>query len=259
MREGQDTPEIDDFEAFAAGVAARSASRFFMARTPRRSLLRNRLRYLLTTDDAFRISQTHQGEWHCGLAGKALAAVLSDAEAEACRRTLAATRLPVKLPELVQRVLTIAGGALELSALTSLVADALGLADRVESLEDSAATLRSAEPAADRQAEKRQLARQLWHEVSGLPLPQRRALLLNLGSAGANGQQATAWLIPDLGIATFRELADTLGMTPEALAAIWNDIPLPDNEIAALFGLERQQVINLRSAARERLARRMPI
>jgi hypothetical protein len=37
---------------------------------------------------------------------------------------------------------------------------------------------------------------------------------------------------------------------------LWNRLPLEDNEIAARLNLERQQVINLRSTAREKLERR---
>ena len=64
-------------------------------------------------------------------------------------------------------------------------------------------------------------------------------------------------LIEDLGIATFQELAGMLGMAKEELAELWNRLPLDDNEIGARLGVERQQVINLRSAARQRLQRRM--
>lgn len=261
LRSAPDGAVIGDFESFAAGVAARTASRFFMARSPRRTLLRNRLRYVLTTDKRFRIWQSDHGAWHCGLAGKSgITAVLSDAEVEACRGKLAATaRSAGRLPEVVLQILTLARGTMELSALTSLAADSLGITDRNEVLDDIAGNLPTPEPGAARQAEMRQLARELWREVCELPLPQRRALLLNLGSAGGAGQQATAWLIPDLGIATFRALAEKLGMTAEDLASIWNRLPLPDNDIAARFGLERQQVINLRSAARQRLARRLSI
>jgi len=46
-------------------------------------------------------------------------------------------------------------------------------------------------------------------------------------------------------------------MTIEALAELWNSLPLDDHAIAARLGITRQQVINLRRAARERLARRL--
>ena len=40
-------------------------------------------------------------------------------------------------------------------------------------------------------------------------------------------------------------------------AALWNDLPLEDTAISGLLGVTRQQVINLRKVARERLVRRI--
>jgi hypothetical protein len=48
-------------------------------------------------------------------------------------------------------------------------------------------------------------------------------------------------------------------MSAENLAAIWNDLPLEDIRIAELLQLTRQQVINARKSARERLARRLKV
>jgi hypothetical protein len=41
------------------------------------------------------------------------------------------------------------------------------------------------------------------------------------------------------------------------LAELWNRLPLSDLEIGARLGATQRQVINLRKAARERLARRL--
>jgi hypothetical protein len=51
-----------------------------------------------------------------------------------------------------------------------------------------------------------------------------------------------------------RELAETLAMTPEQFAEIWNQLPLDDIRIAALLNVTRQQVINLRKSARKWLS-----
>jgi len=59
------------------------------------------------------------------------------------------------------------------------------------------------------------------------------------------------------GVASLRVVAEALEMSAPALAGIWNDLPLDDAAIAGRLGLTRQQVINLRKSARERLARRM--
>ena len=43
----------------------------------------------------------------------------------------------------------------------------------------------------------------------------------------------------------------------EALAALWHALPLPDNDVALRLDCTRQQVINLRMAARKRLVNRL--
>jgi hypothetical protein len=94
----------------------------------------------------------------------------------------------------------------------------------------------------------------MWREIRGLRLPQRLSLLLNL----RDSKSASAIeLFVFLGIATIDDIAAALEMSAEDLAAIWNALPLEDNVIAERLGVTRQQVINLRRAARERLARRL--
>ena len=83
---------------------------------------------------------------------------------------------------------------------------------------------------------------------------QRKALLLNLHAQDAGN---VASLIVLTGIARFDDVAAALEMSPEALAEIWNQLPLDDLRIASMLQVTRQQVINLRKSARQRLVRRM--
>jgi hypothetical protein len=64
-------------------------------------------------------------------------------------------------------------------------------------------------------------------------------------------------LLPLTGIATLRDIAHVLEIAPQKLAEVWNALPLDDLSIGELLRVSRQQVINLRKSARERLARRM--
>jgi len=57
-------------------------------------------------------------------------------------------------------------------------------------------------------------------------------------------------------VASLCDIAVALGMTVEQLAGLWVDLPIDDYSIAQLLGVTRQQVINLRKSARERLTRR---
>ncbi|HEX8116984.1 MAG TPA: hypothetical protein VF521_06915, partial [Pyrinomonadaceae bacterium] len=102
--------------------------------------------------------------------------------------------------------------------------------------------------------EKRIFLQRLWEELQQLPPNQRAALLLNLKDAGGFG---CITLFPATGVASLRQLADALGMSAEELARLWNELPIEDARIAGLLGLTRQQVINARKSARERLARRL--
>lgn len=94
----------------------------------------------------------------------------------------------------------------------------------------------------------------LRDEVRELPVMQRSALLLNLRDG--EGGCATIFFILT-GVMTFDELAGLMDLLPEELASLWNDLPLDDQSIAFRLGRTRQQVINLRKSARERLLRRL--
>ena len=103
-------------------------------------------------------------------------------------------------------------------------------------------------------AEQRIFLQRTWEEVGELPAHQRAALLLNLRDETGRGCIA---LFVITGVATLAQLATALEMSGEQFAALWNDLPLEDLRVAALLGLTRQQVINARKSARERLARRL--
>jgi hypothetical protein len=113
-----------------------------------------------------------------------------------------------------------------------------------------------ADPRVDIAAELEQRAHLewVWTEVKALPLRQRRALLLNLCDDPGEGVAA---LIPVTGLASVEGVAQLLELSVEEFRAIWDDLPLDDLAIAGLLGVSRQQVINLRRAARERLNRRI--
>lgn len=115
---------------------------------------------------------------------------------------------------------------------------------------------RLADPAPDAATalERRSHLERLWGEIRQLSPQQAAALILNLRDGEGRGAVA---LLPLTGVATMRDIARTLEMPAERFAEIWNRLPLEDSAIAESLGVSRQQVINLRKSARERLARRM--
>jgi DNA-directed RNA polymerase specialized sigma24 family protein len=115
---------------------------------------------------------------------------------------------------------------------------------------------RLADPAPDAALafERRTYLSILWQEIRQLPQRQAAALILHLRDS--HGRDAAS-LLPLTGTASLRDIARAMGLAPEKLAEIWHRLPLEDAAIADLLQVTRQQVINLRKSARERLARRM--
>lgn len=248
------------FEALAAGVAANTVHRFYARRFPERNRLRKRLRYLLETGDRFRLWLGKDGAAVCGLAhASENEPVSTAADVERCIARLREKPVPAHpLSLLVFEILRALTRPIELSRLTAVTADCIGIQEPtwIPSATDSDehGAQFPADPALSvaLRLELRERVESLWPEVLLLPARQRVALLLSARTP--NG--AAAWLLVDLGVASFREVAAALELTAEQLCEWWNRLPLGDREIAAILGLERQQVINLRASARERLARR---
>lgn len=102
--------------------------------------------------------------------------------------------------------------------------------------------------------EQHEQLQQLWVEICQLSRRQRVALLFNLRNPrGIN----VITLVPATGLTKFEQIAGALEITPKQFEAIWARLPIDDLSIAEYLGATRQQVINLRKNARERLARRM--
>jgi hypothetical protein len=102
--------------------------------------------------------------------------------------------------------------------------------------------------------EQQHLLALLWQEVCELPRRQSLALLLNFKDA--RGQNLVS-LLPYTRTATIEQIAEAIDFPLAEFLRLWNKLPLDDATIAELLGATRQQVINLRKCARERLERRM--
>ena len=107
-------------------------------------------------------------------------------------------------------------------------------------------------PAADARFIAHETLLALWREIRALPLQQRAALLLHLRDHRGN---SAIPLLVFTGTATLDEIGCVLQLDRARLEAIWDQLPLPDADIAVLLHTTRPRVIGLRRAARERLAR----
>jgi RNA polymerase sigma factor (sigma-70 family) len=240
---------IQSLEAYATTLARNATRDSLRSRWPERARLKQRLRYLFTHDPRLALWMRERVTL-CGLAlWRERWSEREDPAADAAAVCLAIHRV-------ANGNLATAADAL---ALFLALARPARLVDLVACLAPADPIHPDAEPPAEAvpppdSVEARQYLSVLWQEIRGLPARQRTALLLNLREP--SGGNATALFLM-LGIATLDDLAAALDMTPAVLRSIWEDLPLDDLRIAAHLNITRQQVINLRKSARERLARRM--
>jgi RNA polymerase sigma factor (sigma-70 family) len=272
FRADAEAHSIKDLRGLAATIAYRICARWMRRQFPQRHALRNRIEYLLTRQAGFAIWRENPND---GIGSKRLIAGFAawkgrrpTTEAASLSRlsqdeklldAIGGARRAAKLNDALAAVFNHVGAPVEFDALVKMMADLLQIKEfMVESID--------ADPGgggvdiADRGAdvawrvEKRIFLQRLWEEVRQLPRQQRVALLLNLRDTDGQGCIA---LFPALGIAALRQLAEALEMSVERLAEMWNETPLEDAKIAELLRLTRQQVINARRLARQRLARRL--
>jgi DNA-directed RNA polymerase specialized sigma24 family protein len=249
LKQSNDMP-IERFTAYVAVAAHNGCDQYLRHRYPQRHRLKNRLRYLLTKSANFALWEDAERGWVCG-------------------RSTWRGRTPVPLdPEVVShlgnpdrppqhalgQLFDFTGGPVEFDAMTGIFAIFWGVRDAVSSLDTVENVASTSEPAADDALSQKQDLAKLWAEIEELPLPQRSALLLNLRDAAGGSM---LWMLPAGGIASVRRIAELVGIGAADFAALWARLPLSDLDIGERLGVARQQVINLRQAARQRLGRRL--
>jgi DNA-directed RNA polymerase specialized sigma24 family protein len=267
---------ISDFRGYVAVTAYHVCYAHLRRLYPERRRLKNRLRYLLSNSAEFAIRESvgDNKEWLCGFAGwpeksqgraraEQLQRVLDDENFRARVAQFSFNQEQGDLASLLKSLFEELGGAVELDALVNTVAELQGIKDRParDTRDDENESADASEQLADTRTniatelEQRLYLQRLWAEILELPGRQRSALLLNLKIEG----ESVITLLPLIGIASIRQIAEAVSIPAEQFAAMWNDLPLEDAVIARHLSVTRQQVINLRKSARERLARHMRI
>lgn len=278
---------ITSFNSYVAVTAYNACDRYVSRKYPQRRRLKNGLRYLLTHREGFSLWQDEHQTWVGGLShwqagahasathrGRDMSEAISGTQRiqllrddpRAFTREIEPTSSwsePKQAYELLRAIFDWTQSPIELDLLTSVVAEWWNVTDETVELDSGSDTERpesTGEQIADKrpdaavEIERRWYLKRLWDEITELPLRQRTALLLNLRDENGRGV-VDLWII--VGIAEPQTVAAILGMTTEEFAELWNELPLEDSRIAVYLGITRQQVINLRKSARERLARRM--
>jgi DNA-directed RNA polymerase specialized sigma24 family protein len=267
---------ITSFRAFVATTTYHVYDDYLREKYPQRAGLKRKLLYLLsgrTNQHGFALWSSPSGRRMCGFAAwqgptgertrpARYDQLLADPHRFAGR---ALPKEPVERMNPADWLATLfhaVGGPMELHDLVHVVAELWGVKDQPAQLPEPREGEEGSDPVQEladprgnvaTEVEQRDYLRRLWTEIRQLPPRQCAALLLNLQQAGGGVIE----LLELQGIASFREIAAALDMPPEQFAELSNDLPIDDNAIAARLGCTRQQVINLRKVARERLERRM--
>lgn len=256
---------IRDFRNYVAVTTYNACHEFLRSRYPERRRLKNRLRYLLTHHAAFSLWQTPEGYWVGGFAGWTTRREIAPAgqlqQLSAAPEILAASPATGRdvscaaLLDLMEAIFRKVGSPVEFEGLVNSVADLRRIKDVATpaNFDEQETHGTGASESFVVEIEQRSYLRRLWSEIVQLPLNQRTALLLNLRDIN----DGVVMLLPVTGVATIREIAETLEIPVEEFSRLWNRLPLDDAAIALRLGVTRQGVINLRKSARARLFRRM--
>jgi len=241
--------EIRSVDDFVATLTYNAVYDFLRRRYPEKTRHKNRLRYVLQHDKRLAMwngpagTMTGLAQWR----GVSEAATISLTRDDATNRMLDRGAVADALVEIFKWN----GQPLLLTELARVTAE-LWMVAESQIVDVSAATDAGRDPT--EQIERRQFLELLWREIRELRLAQRIALLLNLRDS--DGLNALSLLLL-AGIAAFDDVAAAVEMEPARFQELWAQLPMNDLAIADMLGVNRQQVINLRRSARDRLSRRM--
>jgi RNA polymerase sigma factor (sigma-70 family) len=256
---------IADLRGYIAATAYNACNLYLRQKYPRRSRLKNRLRYLLSHDPDFALWSNEVYGLIGGLAQwrdkseltpqRTFEKIRQDPvewSVVAGLRSVGTDR--AQLSSLLKALFQSCGSPIRLDDLVNIVADICREKDQPD--EPLETVLNLVAPALDYETvfEQKRMLALLWQEICQLPPRQRVALLLNFRDV--RGQDLLS-LLPFTRTATIEQIAEAIELPLEEFLGLWNKLPLDDATIAELLGATRQQVINLRKCARERLERRI--
>jgi RNA polymerase sigma factor (sigma-70 family) len=256
---------VTNFRGYIATTAYNACNLYLRKKYPRRSRLKNRLRYLLSHDATFALWTNEASGLICGFAQwRDKGAASPQRPFEKIRQDpvewiqtvgLASVGIDrAQLSNLLSALFQSCGSPIKLDDLVNIVADICHEKDQPDEPLDTMTQLAAPTLDFEIMLEQKHLLALLWQEVCELPRRQRLALLLNFKDA--RGQDLVS-LLPYTRTATIEQIAEAIDFPLVEFLRLWNKLPLDDATIAGLLGATRQQVINLRKCARERLERRM--
>lgn len=261
LKEDPANNQIVNLRGYVATVTRNTCDEYLRQRYPLRRSLRDKVRRHLLNQPEFALWEDREHNWLAGFsAWQNLPRAEKDELQERLKLELQTVDVQrLELHDLLTTIFSVAHAPLDLDLLTELIAGFYGIEDRpAEPLDAYTHAPLDEQLGADSNpatiVERRESLQLLWSEICQLPRRQRVALLLNLRNPhGIN----VITLLPATGVATFEQIAQTLEIPAAEFEQLWTQLPLDDLHLAAYLGATRQQVINLRKTARERLLKRM--
>jgi hypothetical protein len=262
LKENPTRRPIVSFPDFVAIKTYSACVDYFREKHPQRWRLKSLLRRRLRQNPRFALWQAEDKRWYASFSERqetGTEAEESDAYDSVWRpKDGKLSDAQIKSDEFLVALFERSGGPIGFDEVVKIAAETWHIHDPpTESIETGYSErdnpFTSSEPRVDLALEQRLFFEQVWREVGQLPVLQRAALLLNLRDSRDGGVIS---FLPFLGVASKEELARLLELPSEDFQKLWNELPLDDFRIAQMFGITRQQVINLRKTARERLVRR---
>jgi hypothetical protein len=284
MQAGDTPHEIADLRRYTAVVCYHACAEYYQKKYPRWTGLKNRLRYFLTHTPEYAVWEDNNGALVGGFASwrHARLAPMGEAQVTLLCATPQSLQMGTVLTKPIehlgrehwQRLLTALfkalGAPLTIEDLVALITALFGMPD-----ENGPPPPPPLPPPRD-QSEMRETLRQLWRAIVQLPPRQRMAYLLNPSGGEID-------IFPWHGIASISEIGESLALTAEQyerlwaalpldetvpqgqvmrtpkeqFALLWTFLPLEDSLIAEVLHATRQQVINLRRVARDRLQQQL--
>jgi RNA polymerase sigma factor (sigma-70 family) len=254
---------VTNLRGYVVTTARNACDEYLRRKFPQRRKLKDKIRYCLTNNSDFALWENGSKEWLTGLSGWRTSiqpasnshhlfhSIVSKLQAVNTQR--------LELREVITAIFKTHNAPIELDQLTAIVAKLQGVEDYAptpfDTISNSSLELvPSYQTDSETLVEYHELLKQLWAEIRQLPRRQRVALLCNLkNQQGVN----VITLFPAAGVATFEQIAEALELPLGDFESLWRKLPLDDLKLAEYLGATRQQVINLRRSARDRLMRRM--
>jgi len=265
LKEDPAQNQIANLRGYVATVTRNTCDEYLRQRYPLRRSLKDRVRRHLLSHTEFAVWEDAEHHWLAGFSSwQNLDCGGTNVRELQELLQLEWTNVDVQrleLHDLLTTIFSVKHAPLEVDQLTELIAGFWGIEDHPpEPVDANSHTLLDEQLRVDINPatiiERRQSLELLWREICQLPRRQRVALLLNLRNPhGVN----VITLLPATGVATFEQIAFALEIPVAEFEQLWAKLPLDDLHLAGYLGATRQQVINLRKTARERLLKRMNV